>query len=120
MQRSIDGLGGRRRHAGNGGQLLHGGVLQRVHRDKAVEQSALALVAHALYLVQAGVKLLLPPKRAVVADGKAVRLVADALQQLQRGVVPAKGDRLLAVGQIDQLLLLGKADGGDVRKPPLL
>ena len=49
----------------------------------------------------------------MIGNGKAVRLVADALQQVQRGAGPRQLDGRFPAGYIDQLVELGKADCRD-------
>ena len=51
---------------------------------------------------------------------KAMRLVADALQQPQRRAVRIDADRQIAVADEDQLLFLRQADGDQVGQPDLL
>ena len=56
----------------------------------------------------------LAAQRAVIGDGEAVRLVADALNQVQRGGMMIQHHRLLLVGQVDFLQPLSQAKHGHV------
>ena len=51
----------------------------------------------------------------MVRDGEAVRLVAQALDQVQRGAGAVEQQAVLAVGQHDLLDALGEAEHGDVQ-----
>jgi len=55
------------------------------------------------------------PQLAVVANGKAVRLVADALNQVQGRVAAVQQDALRPVRQKDFLHALGQRADGHVR-----
>ena len=52
-------------------------------------------------------------------DREAVRLVANALDEEQRRIVPGQGDRILAITRVQQLLFLREADGYQIRETEL-
>src|SRR5688572_24985806 len=56
---------------------------------------------------------------AMEADGESMRFVANLLHEPQRRIIFGKHDRVLAIAGIDELLLLGNADGNEVRQAEL-
>ena len=107
-------------HGRYGRKRLHGGVFHGVERHKCVEQGALPALANAVDLVEYGEERIFLPQAAMVGDGKAVRLVADALQQVQCGAVAGQFQRQRLSGLIDQLVRLREADARDERQPRLV
>src|SRR5215468_3002246 len=83
------------------------------------QQRALAAGADARNLVEGRLRDLLRPLGAVGADGEAVRLVAQSLQEIENGVLRFQAERL-APRQEEALAAgvavrpLGDADNGDV------
>ena len=65
-------------------------------------------------ILQRGVHARLLAQVAVMGDAEAVRLVADALNQMQRGRLAVKQNTLLLIRQEDLLQPLGKAKNRDV------
>src|SRR5262245_61358413 len=79
-----------------------------------LQQRVAARFADAGNVIQERMRLRLAAPLAMVRDGEAVRLVADALQEVQRGRVARQSQWLAASRQEHQLVLLGQADGRNV------
>ena len=107
--------------AGDGGDLLDRRLADALHRAEDAEQRAAAARADAGQVVELGADRRLAPQVAVVGDREAVRLVADALDEVQR----LRGRSAAAIGSArsgqDQLLaLLGEPGERQVVQPELV
>ena len=94
MQRGMDLPADLRGDAGNALQLLGRRLEQPLRRAEVLDQRSLASRADAGQCVEdrfAGLRI---AAAAVEAEGEAVRLVADPLQELEAGRVALEDDRL--------------------------
>ena len=91
-------------------QLLARGALHPLDAAEACQQRLATPRADAGNHVELRPQVARRPRLAMEGHGETVRLVADPLQQTQRGAVRIQGDRPLAVADEDELLFLGEAD----------
>src|SRR3954449_3695339 len=91
------------REAGDALELLARGAEYRLGGAEVLEQRALARRADPGQLVHDRLGHRPVAADAVVGDREAVRLVADALEQLERGRLVREHDRLRAAGREDLL-----------------
>ncbi len=116
MEVVVDGLRHGLADAVHGLEVREAGFGDALGRAEAVQQGAFALGSDAGDLVELGGYQGLGAARPVAADGEAVGLVAQALQEIADGAVRRHQERL-AAGQMDALapgIALGPlGDGGD-------
>src|SRR5256885_15611232 len=75
-------------------QIRDGGALDRLERAEVTQQRALAGRPDAGDFLQAGFTDVLLALLAMRADGEAVRLVAQALNEIENGIARAQPERL--------------------------
>jgi hypothetical protein len=71
-------------------------------------------------MIQFGVEIAHRPRAAVECHCKAVRLVADALDEQQSRIVRRERNRIVSIAREQQLFLLGNPDGHQIREPERL
>ena len=105
-----DGVGG---FAGDdGGEGFGGGVLDVAEGAEVGEEALAGLRADAGNVVQLGVAVAHGPALAVIADGEAMALVADDLDEMEDGRATVEDDGVVFLAvEVDDLFLLG--DGGE-------
>src|SRR5574341_780919 len=108
MQLPVDLLGQRATDALGRGELVHARGLQPAQAAEAGEQPLAALPANSRDVLERGAASRPPPARAMTLDGEPVRLVADLLDEVQRGRIWA-WDHGLGAARHDELLLTGPA-----------
>ena len=86
---------------------------------EAAEQGALAHRAQTGDDIETGAQRRLGPAGAVPGDGEAVGLVADPLDQEERGRIAGQDDRIGLVRPEQLLVALGQAEDGNVGQPRL-
>src|SRR5688572_2686876 len=100
-------------------EILRRRLADRGHAAEALEQEAFALLADARQVIELAVERPFRAPAAVRRDGEAMSLIADHLQELQRGIVALEADRLLAIGNVNLLLPLRKPRDRDLLDPEL-
>src|ERR1022692_4747319 len=98
----VSGQPGQRR------QLVERGLAQRVQGAELLEQAVTSRRAQSLDTLQSGGDHGLAPLGSMKADGEAVGLVAQALDQVETLRAALEHDRLTGAGTIEQLLTLGQ------------
>ena len=105
------------RQSRDGLQLLLRGGEKAVGRAEVVQDRTPAGRPDALQRVEDRPERARIPLLPVERDREAMRLVADALEQLQPGIVAVEQDRLRTAGHEHLLLALRERDDGDARQP---
>src|SRR5262245_65992892 len=90
----VDLARGLRADAGHLGEIGRSGPLDRLEGSKMVQQRALARGADAGNFLQARLADVAPPPHAVRAHGKAMRLVTQALDEIEHGLARLELERL--------------------------
>ena len=93
-------------------QLLHAGSLHSVQRLEGLPQRLPALRPYALHMVQHGHQIALAAQLAMEGDGKAMRLIANALNQMQRRAISIEQNARAPMRQKNLLLALGETHHG--------
>src|SRR5699024_3036526 len=114
VERRVHQFRERRAEAGHRGDVLDGGLAELGDGTEVLHQFRLPLWPKALDAVERGGPHPLRSPLAVVADGEAVRLVADALHEVHGLGVARQDDRFVVTGDPDFLEPLGQPDERDV------
>ena len=114
LKEVVDGFGGGPVHARRLLQLLDARLADAGDRAEVAAQRLAPLRPDADDVVENGDEVALAAQLAVVGDGEAVRLVADALDEVERLAVARQDDRLALTLLEDELELLGEADDGHI------
>src|SRR5712691_12270071 len=101
--------GVRRFRPHDGRELLARRAPYARHAPKRRQQCLAPSGSDAWHVVELGSQVAHRARMAMERDREAMRLVADALNQQQRGIVGSERDRILVVAGVDQLFFLRDA-----------
>src|SRR5919109_2821561 len=116
VERGVDPAPGRGWNAGDALELLRRRGEEALGGAEMLHQRALARGADTGQGVEDRLPRPCVAALPVEAEGEAVRLVPDALEELKAGRVPLEDDRLGAAGNEHLLLALREGDDGDARQ----
>src|SRR6266542_1283125 len=102
-----------RGNAGDFEELFVARGLDSAHRAEALDERLLAFGADARDRVEARADHAFLADELVVGDGEAMRLVADALDEVEGLGGPGEEDGLAEAWAEDLFAFFGEADGGD-------